>query len=118
MSKAQGPRINSSSSIAQFPVTIFLNHYWMFISALIQPVARQSLPRLPSEGGEGRGEEALLWGWPLSPALSLLVSRGARETNCSLFSIAFSGPVRGIKCIIKFFFRQAVARVASNTSSI
>ena len=75
-------------------------------------------PSPPAEGGEGRGEEALLRGWPLSPALSPLVPRGARETDCSLLSIAFSGSVRGMKRITKSFFRQAVALVASNTSSI
>src|SRR5436309_5100444 len=41
-------------------------------------------PSPPAEGGEGRGEEALLWGMPLSPALSPLVPRGERGTNCSL----------------------------------
>src|SRR5206468_11763658 len=64
---------------------------------------RNALNTYSHRGGEGRGEEALLRGWPLSPALSPLVARGARETSCSLLSIAFSGSVWEIKCITQFF---------------
>ena len=36
---------------------------------------------LTEEGGEGRGEEALVFGSPLSPALSPLVPRGERVSD-------------------------------------
>src|SRR5947199_4725951 len=43
-------------------------------------------PSPPKKGGEGRGEEAVFYQFPLSPALSPLVPRGERGKNPSAFS--------------------------------
>src|SRR5437879_1792349 len=95
----------SSSCIKMRPFVLGLSLELCILNFELHHSARRAAvaPSPPPKGGEGRGEEALLRGWPLSPALSPLVPRGARETSCSLLSIAFSGSVREINCITKFF---------------